>query len=226
MSQYESVHKQRAAALKYDPEKNGAPVIVASGMGYTAERITEAAMRAGVPVYEDDSLATLLTQLKMGSEIPKELFQAIVEIYVYFLGFGSKLQEGEGTEANASGEGASPAAAESADGTILAAQAEAKGMQRTAVAPGTPSGQTASAVSEAQNAQAVQAAAAQARERSINPSHSGLSTESAAAEIAAAAASSVKSAGKEGESVRTLKETAWAPQRYRADGTKVEDGGR
>ena len=90
MSQSDSIRKKKAAALKYDPDKNGAPVIVASGMGYTAEKITETAMKAGVPVYEDDSLASLLTQLKLGAEIPQELFSAVVEIYVYFLKFADK----------------------------------------------------------------------------------------------------------------------------------------
>lgn len=87
MSEFDELMRQKAVALKYNPDKNGAPVVVASGMGYLAERITEAAMEAGVPVYEDDSLATLLTQLKLGSEIPKELYQAIVDIYIYFLGY-------------------------------------------------------------------------------------------------------------------------------------------
>ena len=87
MSEFEDLMKRKAVALKYDPQKNGAPVVVASGMGYLAERITETAMEAGVPVYEDDSLATILTQLKLGASIPVELYQAIVEIYVYFLNF-------------------------------------------------------------------------------------------------------------------------------------------
>jgi flagellar biosynthesis protein len=87
MSEFDDLMRQKAVALKYNPEKNGAPVIVASGMGYLAEKITETALEAGVPVYEDDSLATLLTQLKLGAEIPTELYQAIVDIYIYFLGF-------------------------------------------------------------------------------------------------------------------------------------------
>ena len=87
MSEFDELMRQRAVALKYNPEKNGAPVIVASGMGYLAERITETAMEAGVPVYEDGSLATLLTQLQLGAEIPTELYQAIVDIYIYFLGY-------------------------------------------------------------------------------------------------------------------------------------------
>ena len=85
MSEFDDLMRQKAVALKYNPDKNGAPVIVASGMGYLAERITETAMEAGVPVYEDDSLATLLTQLQLGAEIPTELYQAIVYIYIYFL---------------------------------------------------------------------------------------------------------------------------------------------
>lgn len=87
MSEFDYLMKKKAVALKYDPEKNGAPVVVASGMGYLAEKITEVAMESGVPVYEDDSLATLLGQMKLGEAIPQELYQAIVDIYIYFLGF-------------------------------------------------------------------------------------------------------------------------------------------
>ena len=39
------------------------------------------------PVYEDNSLATMLSQLSLGQEIPDSLYRAIVEIYVYFLKF-------------------------------------------------------------------------------------------------------------------------------------------
>lgn len=87
MSEFDQLMKKKAVALKYDQDKNGAPVVVASGMGYMAERITEAAMEAGIPVYEDDSLATLLSQLKLGAAIPPELYQAVVDIYLYFLDF-------------------------------------------------------------------------------------------------------------------------------------------
>ena len=75
----------RAVALRYDG--GGAPVVVASGMGYLAEKIVEVASESGVPVYEDTSLATMLSQLSLGQEIPDSLYRAIVEIYVYFLNF-------------------------------------------------------------------------------------------------------------------------------------------
>ena len=77
---------KRAVALQYGPNA-AAPVIVASGMGYLAEKIVETAADNGVPIYEDNSLSTILTQLQLGQEIPPSLYQAIVEIYVYFLRF-------------------------------------------------------------------------------------------------------------------------------------------
>ena len=81
-----SLGRGRAAALWYGGE-SGAPVVVASGMGYLAEKIVEVAAESGVPIYEDDSLATILSQMELGREIPEELYRAVVEIYVYFLNF-------------------------------------------------------------------------------------------------------------------------------------------
>ena len=57
MSQYNEVLNKKAVALRYDENKDAAPVIVASGLGYMAERIVEMANENGVPVYEDNSLA-------------------------------------------------------------------------------------------------------------------------------------------------------------------------
>ncbi|MDD4781449.1 MAG: EscU/YscU/HrcU family type III secretion system export apparatus switch protein [Tissierellia bacterium] len=86
MSQYSNSPK-KAVALKYDTNKNNAPVVVAAGSGYIAEKIVEIAEGSGMPVYRDDSLSALLSQLDIGSEIPEELFSSIVDIYIYFLNF-------------------------------------------------------------------------------------------------------------------------------------------
>lgn len=87
MSRYENEKlNQRAVALRYDGTEV-APVIVATGLGYMAERIVEMAVEQNVPVYEDNSLATLLSRLELGQEIPPELYQLVVDIYVYFLNF-------------------------------------------------------------------------------------------------------------------------------------------
>lgn len=42
---------------------------MASGMGHLAEKIVEVAVESGVPVYEDNSLATVLSQMELGREI-------------------------------------------------------------------------------------------------------------------------------------------------------------
>lgn len=78
--------RQRAVALQYGVS-DSAPVIVAAGMGHLAEKILDVAQENGVPVYEDNSLATILSQLNLGQQIPEELYRAVVEIYVYFLNF-------------------------------------------------------------------------------------------------------------------------------------------
>lgn len=77
---------KRAVALKYEGNEV-APMVIATGMGALAEKIVETAVANNVPVFEDNSLATLLSRLELGEAIPEELYQAIVDIYVYFLHF-------------------------------------------------------------------------------------------------------------------------------------------
>lgn len=85
--------EQKAVALKYNSQKDIAPVVVASGMGAIAERIVELADEAGIPVYEDSSLTTLLSRLNLGESVPEELYRVIVDIYIYFLNFTAKENE-------------------------------------------------------------------------------------------------------------------------------------
>ncbi|MCI9057085.1 MAG: type III secretion protein [Oscillospiraceae bacterium] len=114
----------RAVALRYDG--GGAPVVVASGMGYLAEKIVEVASESGVPVYEDTSLATMLSQLSLGQEIPDSLYRAIVEIYVYFLNFDPADPDKARRERQAMKEAAIAAAqAEEAEARAAAAAVEA-----------------------------------------------------------------------------------------------------
>lgn len=86
-----SSFNNKAVALKYG-ENDIAPIVVASGLGNMAQKIVEIAAENNVPVYEDTSLATVLSQFKLGQEIPEELYQAVVEIYVYFLKFDPSSQ--------------------------------------------------------------------------------------------------------------------------------------
>ena len=84
MSQF---NKKKAVALQYDENKHAAPIIVASGQGYVAEKIIETAVSHDVPVFEDSSLSTVLSQLELGAEIPEEVYQTVVDIYIYFLNY-------------------------------------------------------------------------------------------------------------------------------------------
>lgn len=70
-----------AVALKYDTTTMGAPVVVAKGAGFVAERIRELARHHGVPVVEQKFVArTLFKLVEIGKEIPSELYRAVAEI--------------------------------------------------------------------------------------------------------------------------------------------------
>lgn len=79
----DSKTQKKAAALKYDPQKDGAPVLTAAGAGLVADRIIEAAQENDVPVVHDEGLAGLLSHMPVGREIPPELYRAVAEILVF-----------------------------------------------------------------------------------------------------------------------------------------------
>lgn len=80
--QARDIKDMRVAALKYDVDQNSAPVVVAAGSGYLAQKILSIADECGVSIYHDDSAATLLSKLDLGKSIPPELYQMVVEIYM------------------------------------------------------------------------------------------------------------------------------------------------
>ena len=63
-------------------------MIVAAGTGFVAQNILSVAEENGIPIYHDDSAATLLSKLQMGQEIPPELFQIVVNIKARMNRFG------------------------------------------------------------------------------------------------------------------------------------------
>ncbi len=77
--------RNSAVALKYNPEKDYAPVVVASGHGNIADKIISLADESGIPIYRDDSAAALLTMLKVGKSVPPDLYELIASIYVEIL---------------------------------------------------------------------------------------------------------------------------------------------
>ncbi len=70
-----------AVAIKYDPEANRAPVVLAKGEDYLAQKIREAARENHIEIVENKPLARMLyANVEVGSEIPPELYQAVAEI--------------------------------------------------------------------------------------------------------------------------------------------------
>lgn len=91
MSRYRKpITNGAAVALKYNPEQDYSPVVVASGHGKVAERIINLAEENGVPVYRDDSTAAMLTMLSVGEGIPPELYQVVAGIYVQVVALAKK----------------------------------------------------------------------------------------------------------------------------------------
>nr|WP_083515216.1 EscU/YscU/HrcU family type III secretion system export apparatus switch protein [Fervidicola ferrireducens] len=71
---------KKAVALKYDPDKDAAPKVIASGRGEIAQKIIDAAAECGIPIHTDPELVKALISVEIGLEIPPELYGAVAEI--------------------------------------------------------------------------------------------------------------------------------------------------
>ena len=70
-----------AVALKYDEGTGTAPVVIAKGEDYLAQRIKEVAGEHNIAIVENKPLARMLyANVDIGQEIPPELYQAVAEI--------------------------------------------------------------------------------------------------------------------------------------------------
>lgn len=70
-----------AVAVKYDAETAKAPVVLAKGEDYLAQKIKEIAKENHVEIVENKPLARMLyANVEIGQEIPPELYQAVAEI--------------------------------------------------------------------------------------------------------------------------------------------------
>lgn len=80
-----------AVAIKYDRSKGNAPIVVAKGAGYIAQKIRELAKNSKVPVIENKPLArSLFKHVEVGKEIPVTLYKAVAEILAYVYKLKSK----------------------------------------------------------------------------------------------------------------------------------------
>jgi flagellar biosynthesis protein FlhB len=73
-----------AVALRYDPAKMGAPIVIAKGMNLIAQKIKEIAKEHNIPIMEDKPLArALFKSVDVGEQISESLFKAVAEILAY-----------------------------------------------------------------------------------------------------------------------------------------------
>jgi flagellar biosynthesis protein len=86
--------RKTAVALGYDPQRDGAPRVLASGRGWIAEQIIQIAREHLIPIREDRIAVELLSQVELGAEIPPELYQIVAEIYAFIYSLDRNYKQG------------------------------------------------------------------------------------------------------------------------------------
>lgn len=90
----------KAVALAYHSQTDNAPKVVASGIGEIAKNIINKAKKFDVPIFANPALAESLTKIQIDASIPEELYQSVVEIFIwlknaeYSSQFSKSLQDG------------------------------------------------------------------------------------------------------------------------------------
>jgi flagellar biosynthesis protein len=72
-----------ATALRYDPETDAAPRVIASGQRKIAEQILAEARKHNIPIHDDLALTAALATVNLGEEIPVELYHVVAEVLAY-----------------------------------------------------------------------------------------------------------------------------------------------
>jgi flagellar biosynthetic protein FlhB len=81
-----------AAAIQYDKEASDAPVLLAKGADYLAQKIKDAAKEHNIAIVENKPLARMLYyNVEVGAEIPPELYQMTAEVLAYVYGLKNKV---------------------------------------------------------------------------------------------------------------------------------------
>ncbi len=75
--------KQKAAALRYNKEKENAPRVVAKGEGKTAENIIKIAELHNLPIKKDEDLIELLSKVELDKEVPEALYRVVAELFSF-----------------------------------------------------------------------------------------------------------------------------------------------
>jgi flagellar biosynthesis protein len=82
--------KTKAAALRYDTDKENAPRVIAKGEGVTAENIIKIAELHKLPIRKDEDLVELLSKVELDREVPGELYKAVAEVFSFIYNITNK----------------------------------------------------------------------------------------------------------------------------------------
>jgi len=74
---------KKAAALRYNTEKENAPKIVAKGEGEVAKNIIKIAELNNLPIKKDEDLIELLSKVELDKEVPEALYKAVAEVFSF-----------------------------------------------------------------------------------------------------------------------------------------------
>lgn len=73
-----------AVAIKYDKEVSSAPIVIAKGADFLANKIKDTARENKIEIVENKPLARMLYyNVEIGQEIPEELYQMVAEVLAY-----------------------------------------------------------------------------------------------------------------------------------------------
>ena len=83
----EEKDKKTAIAIRYEMDKDSAPLIVASGKGVVADEILRIAQENKIPLHENPTLAQMLGKLQIDMPVPPELYVLVAQVlfFVYQL---------------------------------------------------------------------------------------------------------------------------------------------
>ena len=74
---------KKAAALRYNSEKENAPKVVAKGKGEVAQNIIKIAELNNLPIKKDEDLIELLSKVEIDKEIPEAMYKAVAEVFSF-----------------------------------------------------------------------------------------------------------------------------------------------
>jgi len=74
---------KKAAALRYNTEKENAPKVVAKGEGEVAKNIIKIAELNNLPIKKDEDLIELLSKVELDKEVPEALYKAVAEVFSF-----------------------------------------------------------------------------------------------------------------------------------------------